>query len=461
MSTHKKPNIIFAFLVTLTATIIFFRVGRAKAEDRSEQNHGALARPLRLTQPVQDKNFYLLSLLEHDKVVRKALYEDATLRGLYESKLETLKRVFEQSKLGDAHALADLEFTEAEIVQGEHALTQLYGRSVALRKLVDGPLRQSGIYLRYQTGPSGETGATLVSKAWRDCALGINNIVSVYGLGKNGRSPDIDSISYDAKSFLYGALVHNILGALLEELGALPAERPKESGGRVDNSISHPIVAVPSVFAPSLKCALGLMEANRRDEAGRFEPLERGENRAALRRVPSIRWEQYPYTVIIVPGYGPEEPGVSLSPIGKLGLSLAVRRYKDGKAPFILVSGGYVHPKQTPYCEAFEMKRSLIHDFGVPESAIIMDPHARHTTTNLRNAVRLLFRYGIPCERPGLITTNTYQSADIEGVAFRDRCQRVFGYQPVEVLARLSPFDITFRPKLDSLYADPQDPLDP
>jgi uncharacterized SAM-binding protein YcdF (DUF218 family) len=31
------------------------------------------------------------------------------------------------------------------------------------------------------------------------------------------------------------------------------------------------------------------------------------------------------------------------------------------------------------------MKRSLMADYGVPENAILIDPHARHTTTNMRN----------------------------------------------------------------------------
>ena len=57
--------------------------------------------------------------------------------------------------------------------------------------------------------------------------------------------------------------------------------------------------------------------------------------------------------------------------------------YANGKAPLILVSGGYVHPNQTPYCEAIEMKESLVRDFGIPSDAILIDPHARHTTTNL------------------------------------------------------------------------------
>jgi hypothetical protein len=142
-------------------------------------------------------------------------------------------------------------------------------------------------------------------------------------------------------------------------------------------------------------------------------------------------------------------------------LELAVARFRAGKAPFIIVSGGYVHPNQTPFNEAFEMKKSLIADFGVPAEAILIDPHARHTTTNLRNAARLAFRYGMAVDRPMLITSDQSQSAYVTGLVFRDRCLKELGYQPGVLGARLSKFDVEFTPGLDSLHADAHDPLDP
>ena len=142
-------------------------------------------------------------------------------------------------------------------------------------------------------------------------------------------------------------------------------------------------------------------------------------------------------------------------------LELAVARFRAGKAPFIIVSGGYVHPNQTPFNEAFEMKRSLIKDFGVPADAILIDPHARHTTTNLRNASRLVIRYGMPIDKPMLITSDASQSAYITGTVFRDRCLKELGYQPGVIGRRHSKFDVEFIPGLDSLHADARDPLDP
>ena len=107
------------------------------------------------------------------------------------------------------------------------------------------------------------------------------------------------------------------------------------------------------------------------------------------------------------------------------------------------------------------MKRSLMHDVNVPEDAIIIDPHARHTTTNVRNAARLMFRYGIPTDRPALITTQQYHLDSIASTAFDDRNERELGYRPYVSARRLSRFEVEWLPNVMSLHADPLDPLDP
>jgi len=76
--------------------------------------------------------------------------------------------------------------------------------------------------------------------------------------------------------------------------------------------------------------------------------------------------------VIVVPGEGGDRITWSLAPEGKLRVEIAARRWRERRAPLILVSGGYVHPNQTPFSEAVEMKKSLMADFGVPEDAILI-----------------------------------------------------------------------------------------
>jgi hypothetical protein len=107
------------------------------------------------------------------------------------------------------------------------------------------------------------------------------------------------------------------------------------------------------------------------------------------------------------------------------------------------------------------MKRALMRDFKVPEDAILIDPHARHTTTNIRNAARLMFRYGIPTDRPALITTQSYHLDSIAAPTFDERNELELGYRPYTSKKRLSRFELEWLPNVLSLHADPMDPLDP
>lgn len=363
--------------------------------------------PFPLRAPVQDKNFYLLSLIERTPDVARVIASDPELAAIRRDKADALRTDWQK-----------LRFSDAEITAAGAVLRRLYKP--------DGEIVRSGVYVRYAD----------VIAAWDDSARAINNILDVYGSGKAPRYPAIDAVSYDVKSEAYTKLLHTLTASLGEE-------------------------EMPLFFQPSLRFALHLLDLNQRDEAGRLEPLERGVNATVLHRIPSIEWKKFPYSVIVVPGYGPEKPEWALAPEGKLRLELAARRYKQGKAPLIMVSGGYVHPNQTQYCEAVEMKKSLVADFGVPADAIIVEPQARHTTTNLRNAARLIYRYGIPFERMALITTDSYQSSYIESDAFTKRCADELHYQPGKIGQRASEFDLDFTPAIDSLQIDPMDPLDP
>jgi uncharacterized SAM-binding protein YcdF (DUF218 family) len=107
------------------------------------------------------------------------------------------------------------------------------------------------------------------------------------------------------------------------------------------------------------------------------------------------------------------------------------------------------------------MKRALMQDYGIPESAIIVDPHARHTTTNFRNAARLMYRYNLPFDKPALVTGDIYQSRYIENTNLVKRCLRELGYPCFLDLHRVSPIDLAWLPNIQSLQQNPADPLDP
>jgi hypothetical protein len=107
---------------------------------------------------------------------------------------------------------AAFEWSGEQANEAGHALAALYRTAPAVRRLVDGPLRESGMYVRYQS----LSGDELLDHAWADCVHGINRVIDVYGLGKAPRYPAIDSITYDTKSDAWHHIVQN-LAATLED----------------------------------------------------------------------------------------------------------------------------------------------------------------------------------------------------------------------------------------------------
>jgi len=91
----------------------------------------------------------------------------------------------------------------------------------------------------------------------------------------------------------------------------------------------------------------------------------------------------------------------------------------------------------------------------------LIEPHARHTTTNFRNAARLAFRYVIPTDRTALVTSSEDHIASSASDEFRLRNLNELGYFPVEFIKRISPVAAEFKPSVASLFFDPNDPLDP
>ncbi|HKC63227.1 MAG TPA: hypothetical protein VKB86_06290, partial [Pyrinomonadaceae bacterium] len=96
-----------------------------------------------------------------------------------------------------------------------------------------------------------------------------------------------------------------------------------------------------------------------------------------------------------------------------------------------------------------------------PETSILIDPHARHTTTNFRNAARLAFRYGIPGNLNALVTSSEDHITSCLREEFRTRCINELGYFPIEFIKRISPVEAEFKPSVASLFFDANDPLDP
>ncbi|MBB5063655.1 YdcF family protein [Granulicella mallensis] len=389
-------------------------------------------KPLTLHAAIQDKNFYLLSLFQANPRLRGALASDKTLSQINSTRQQRLRQALQTCQQKPECTFQALVWTDEEIHTVSLALAQIDRSNRQVRKILDEELRASGAYEHYQA----QDGEGLVASAWELCARGLNEVLTVYGEGVRPRYPRIDSLSFD----IHSADFQQRTASLTEQLSN---ETPE------------------LFFESSLTAGLQLLAMNHRDEAGRFEPMEESVNRAAVQALRSIHWDKYAYSVIVVPGEGPEDPNVPLAEIGRKRTALAAEAYHAGKAPFILVSGGYVHPSQTRFSEAIEMKKALLSDYHVPEEAILVDPHARHTTTNMRNAAREIYRYDIPMDKQALVVSDPLQITYIQSQSFADRCRSELGYVPYQIITRSSDTSIIFLPKVESLEQNPMDPLDP
>lgn len=384
---------------------------------------------------VADKNFYLLTVIDQTPAIRNVLTQDTGLKRIHDRLITVLKNHVSDTCTWPATLVSDFCFSSADSQMLNNTLQECYRKNTSLfDRMIDQHLRPSGYYQRFATLSNEE----LFLRAWEQYYKGINYIIDQFGLGKKMRYPRIDSANYDVNSRYYRTALKDMFADLSEQTEAMEAW-----------------------YHPSLAIAMELMDLNDRDEPARFEPLETGENKAAIERIRRTDWAKYAYTAIVIPGNGPELTTTPISPINKIHCAVAARRYLKGMAPFLIVSGGYCYPFRGPYCEAIEMKKFLMTRFGIPADVILIDPHARHTTTNIRNADRLIIRYGIPMDRPALFVTSKSQAGYSADASFDQRNLRELGYLPYRDKRVVSIHDISFYPVMESLHMDPYDPLDP
>lgn len=393
-----------------------------------------LKKPLPIHSAIQDKNFFLLSVLQNDPEAHDSLTGDKALIQIKAMREQRLRMALRTCKENPTCTINALIWTDEDIRNVSLTLARIYQNNPLFKKSVDDKLQTSGAYVLYKR----QSGQDLLVSAWMLCAHGLNEVLSVYGEGAHPRYPKIDSISFDVHSIDFQERTTALIEKISDE------------------------TSVPGLFfEPSLKAELQLLALNHRDEAGRFEPMEESVNKVALKSIPSTDWNNYAYSVIVIPGAGPEDPTVALSVAGRKRTALAAYAYHAGKAPFILVSGGYVHPSQTHFAEAIEMEKALLRDYHVPEEAILVDPHARHTTTNMRNAAREIYRYNIPMNKPALVISDPSQITYIQSEFFADRCRKELGYVPYQIIKRPSDISLVFLPNVEALQQNPIDPLDP
>lgn len=155
------------------------------------------------------------------------------------------------------------------------------------------------------------------------------------------------------------------------------------------------------------------------------------------------------FPFVIVPGYCPRFGwSHGLHPWAAERLREAALTVAAGLASTIIVSGGAVHSDDN---EAVLMRQWLV-EHGVDAARILVEPCARHTTTNLRNAGRMVLAAGAA---EALVVTNgsqTYYLGFPWRSSFHVRCLAELGYR-VGALRWLGPMHVAFRPSAEVFRA--------
>jgi hypothetical protein len=159
----------------------------------------------------------------------------------------------------------------------------------------------------------------------------------------------------------------------------------------------------------------------------------------------------YPYAAVSTFGFGhraqnksvllPFRPGDACPKLEKRDMVLldvnitragrAAEAYLAGVAPVVTVSGGAIHARLV---EAFMLDYLLTCRFGVPRDAVLLDPCADHTHTNVRNTGSFVRALG---GRTAYLVTDDglqagyleeWTSFDLVGGSIDQRSLRDFGY---------------------------------
>ncbi len=388
------------------------------------------------THPViLQKNFFFLKAVQENPEIKTIVENDKVFKNIADKKTQIIKQSIEADQRDLKNIVGAYLFNDKEIESVSNEFVKLVKSNDNFHSFVKTTLRPSLAYADFDSLSDEQ----YISQCWKLCAMGMNNIMNVYGLGKHPMYAGIDSVSYDVNSKFYISGTYFWSSFLFQQSAWDQAP----------------------FFMPSVDFSMALLYQNHRDEAARYEPMEWEENKKAIDYISNIDFDKYEYAAILVLGCGPETYTDNLSSVGKLNLLAGVTALIQGKAPLIIVSGGHVHPYRTKFAEAIEMKKELMDVYHIPEEKIIIEPHARHTTTNFRNASRLIYKYNIPTGKKCIAASNNDHISYVCEKRFKERCDRELGYLPVTLSNRISSFLVEFTPDIKSFQENPLDPLDP
>ena len=376
------------------------------------------------------KEFPFLNFVKMNHEVTRLIQNDTILKTLSLNQIERIKESLESCNDISCYA-SSVQWNQNEIILIGNRLLTLYKQSEEFQDLLQ-DLRKTGYYELY--AQSCDT--SFLRNTWNHVATSINDVINIYIKGQAPRYPAIDSISFWVND----------------------KEFTKQVRGKIFNLVENDL-SKKTFFELTLNFALEALSINGRNEAARYEPLNERLNKDAFQNISTIDWSAYSYSLILVPGHGVKKNGEGPDSLGIHRCHIAVKRYNNNLAPFIVVSGGHVYPYKTPYCEAIEMRNYLVEELNIPEKNIFIEPCARHTTTNIRNTSRMVFRLGLPSEKPIIIVTDPAQSKMILNIA--PRCIRELGYIPFKDVKKISDEETMMYPARVSLHIDSNNHIDP
>lgn len=387
---------------------------------------------------VKDRNFYWTTLIEKNTSVRSLIENDKSLSAFLLTAKNRLSIIANQSNVTAAQYADALRFSDNERTTISLAIKNaIANNGITFINFSNEQIGPSGAFNHFQDITDVSRLNQLIVE---ELLLGINQIIDTYVAGINPKYPDLDRVSYDVNSDQYKLLLKNLVSDL--------------------NSTKDQFTLF---YQPFLNFALKALELNKRGEAGYFESLKDGENALAYQSIQSINWNNYSYSMLVVLGDAPNSSG-DLPNISKGGMErcdYAVTLFNKGLAPLIVFTGGNVAPFQSEYFEAIEMKKYVMSKYGIPSNKILVDPHARHTTTNMRNVGRLAFCYGIPIDKKALLSTTKDQCDYVASKDFATRSMTEMEHIPISIGNRISDRDLEFTPLIKVLHLDSSDPLDP
>ncbi|MBX6379377.1 MAG: YdcF family protein [Thermoflavifilum aggregans] len=413
--------IFFVSITSLASNAYAFEEGR-KIDPGDSINEASV---------LSQRIFFLLYEIEHNEKARQQTIRYRALDSMGRKKIIKISEAV--NNCADMNCLVKaLEIDKGDDEVIKSSLSRLYSESRDIRDLIKNDIRPSHAFQLHAS----LSDSALFIEAWNEQRRGLNHILHAYLQNKGLSYPSIDSSRFDVNSAVYLNLVKHTIRASLKDRNS------------------------QLFFQPLLDICIKVLQLNGRNEAARSIPLT-DVNHTAYDQIPHINWKDYPYSSILVFGEGPTEPDVPITPSNKERCREAVKVFKNHQAPFLIVSGGYVHPFETKYCEAEQMKKFMMDSLGVPAKAIIMEPHARHTTTNIRNTNRIIFNEKIPSDKPILGVTSESHIDYIVSDRFKKACRRDLGYIPFTGLKRLSAYSVAFYPIIESLQINASEPLDP